>query len=172
MFLRIITAARTNFPESAWTVPRLNVPPVRLIKESIRSSWKHLQDLEIPAVSTEQIGLLIGVQVVQSMIQHEWRQGQKGQLYVVRTDFGMAVTVAGVARGIPISQTDYGHVGHCVAVDIKLHDHVEQWWKTESFGTKFQKDHSTSAEDEKALKRLEETTHFRTDLGHYETGLL
>lgn len=77
VFLRIIRAARTNFPESAWTVPRFNVPPVRLIKESIRSSWKHLQDLEIPAVSTEQIGLLIEVQVVQSMIQHEWRQGQK-----------------------------------------------------------------------------------------------
>ena len=94
----------------------------------------------------------------------------KGQLYAVRTDFGLAV--AGVARGIPIFQTDHGHVGHCVAVDRTLHDHVKQWWKTESFGTKFQKDNLTSAEDEKALKRLEETTHFRTDLGHYETGLL
>ena len=154
----------------AWTVPRLNVPPVRLVRESIRSSWKHLQDLDIPAVSTKQIGLLIGVQVVEAMIQHEWRQGPKGQPYAVRTDFGWAV--AGAAKGIPTTRTDHGHVGHCVAVDSTLHSQVEEWWKTESFGTKFQKDNPRSAEDEKALERLENTTHFRTDLGHYETGLL
>lgn len=61
---------------------------LRLENESLRGSWKHLQDLDIPAVSTKQIVLLIGVQVVQAMIQHEWRQGPKGQPYAVGTDFG------------------------------------------------------------------------------------
>ena len=54
-----------------WTVPKLNVPPQRLVKENVRRTWKHLEDLDIPAVSSDEIGLLIGVQVTEAMIQHE-----------------------------------------------------------------------------------------------------
>ena len=53
-----------------------------------------------------------------------------------------------------------------------MNEEVENWWKTESFGTKFNRDIPRSTEDERALKNLEETTNFRADLGHYETGLL
>ena len=63
-------------------------------------------------------------------------------------------------------------VGHCVTLDTTLNKEVENWWKTESFGTKYNCDVSRSAEDERALKRLEETTNFRADLDHHETGLL
>ena len=63
----------------AWTVTKLNVPPQRLVKENVRRTWKHFEDLDIPAVSSNQIGLLIGVQVTEAMIQHEYRRGQKGQ---------------------------------------------------------------------------------------------
>ena len=59
-----------------------------------------------------------------------------------------------------------------VTPDTTLNEEVENWWKIESFGTKFNRDVSRSAEDERALKRLEESTNFRADLGHYETGLL
>ena len=51
-----------------WTVPKLNVPPQRLVKENVRRTWRHLEDLDIPAVSSDQIGLLIGVQVTEAMI--------------------------------------------------------------------------------------------------------
>ena len=54
-----------------WTVPKLNVPPQRLVKENVRRTWKHLEDLDIPAVSSDEIGLLIGVHVTEAMIQHE-----------------------------------------------------------------------------------------------------
>ena len=53
-----------------------------------------------------------------------------------------------------------------------MNKEVENWWKTESFATKFNRDVPRSTEDERALKLLEETTNFRADLGHYETGLL
>ena len=154
----------------AWTVTKLNVPPQRLVKENVRRTWKHLEDLDIPAVSSDQIGLLIGVQVTEAMIQHESRCGPKGQPYAVRTDFGWAI--AGLAGGIPSPRTNVGFVGHCVTLDTTLNQEVENWWKTESFGTKFNHDISRSTEDERALKRLEETTSFRADLGQYETGLL
>ena len=154
----------------AWTVPKLNVPPQRLVKENVRRTWTHLEDLDIPAVSSDQIGLLIGVQVTEAMIQHEHRRGPKGQPYAVRTNFGWAI--ACLAGGVPSPGTSVGFVGHCVTPDTTLNEEVENWWKIESFGTKFNRDVSRSAEDERALKHLEETTNFRADLGHYEAGLL
>ena len=86
-----------------WTVPKLNVPPQRLVNENVRRTWKHLEDLDIPAVSSDQIGLLIGVQVTEAMIQHEHRCGPKGQPYAARTDFGRAI--AGLAGGVPSPRT-------------------------------------------------------------------
>ena len=88
----------------------------------------------------------------------------------MHTDFGWAI--AGLAGGVPFPRTSVSFVGHCVTLDTTLNEEVENWWKTESFGTKFNRDVSRSMEDERALKRLEETISFRADLGHYETGLL
>ena len=155
---------------SAWTGPKLNIPPQRLVKENVRKTWRHLEDLDLPAVSTDQIGLLIGVQVTKAVIQHEYRHGPKGQPYAVQTDFGWAI--AGLAGGVPSPRTGVSFVGHCVMLDTTLNKEVENWWKTESFGIKFNCDVSRSAKDERALKRLEETTNFQADLNHYETGLL
>ena len=111
-----------------WTVPKSNVPPQRLVKENVRRTWKHLEDLDIPAVSSDQKGLLIGVQVTQAMIQHEHRRGPRGQPYAVRTNFGW--TIAGLAGGVPSARTSVGFVGHCVTPDTTLNEEVENWWKT------------------------------------------
>lgn len=67
---------------------------------------------------------------------------------------------------------DRVHIGHANTLEDSLQTQIEQWWKTESFGTKFSKQDLRSIEDERALERLRETTRFRHDLGHYETGLL
>lgn len=147
----------------AWTVPKLNVPSQRLVKENVRRTWTHLEDLDIPAVSSDQIGLLIGVQVTQAMIQYEHRRGPKGQPYAVRTDFGWAF--AGLAGGVPSPRT---------SVPLQ----IPPWMKKlktggrQSFGTKLNRDVSRSTEDERSLKHLEETTNVWANLGHYETGLL
>ena len=102
------------------------------------------------------------------MIQQEYRRGPKGQPYALRTDFGWAIA------GVPSPRTSVGFVGHCVTLDTTLNEEVENWWKTESFGTKFNCDISRSTEDERALyiNRLEETTNFRVNLDHCESSLL
>ena len=41
---------------------------------------RHHEHVDIPVVSTDQIGLLIGVQVTEAMIQHEYRLDQRGNL--------------------------------------------------------------------------------------------
>ncbi|KAK3748501.1 hypothetical protein QZH41_000351 [Actinostola sp. cb2023] len=156
--------------ERVWTVPRLNVPPRQLVKEKDKQRWKHLQDLDIPAVSTNQVGLLIGVDVMEAMLQHEHRRGSKGQPYAVRTDFGW--TVAGADRGTLNSTSDQVHVGYANVMHDQLNEQLEQWWKTESFGTKYDRQELRSIEDERALQNLKANTKFREDLGHYETGLL
>jgi hypothetical protein len=157
--------------EHVWTVPRLNIPPRQLVKEKDRQRWTHLNDLDIPAVSTNQVGLLIGVDVSEAMLQHEYKRGPKGQPYAVRTDFGWAV--AGAVRGTLDMNTRQAHVGHAnVVMDEKLNNQLEQWWKTESFGTKYARHELRSVEDERALQNLQTNTKFREDLGHYETVLL
>ena len=107
----------------AWTVTKFNVPPQRLVKENVRITWKNLEDLDIPAVSSDQIGLLIGVQVKEAMIQHEYRRGQKGQPYAVRTDFGWAI--AGLAGEVPSPRTSVSFVGHCATLDTGLNEEVK-----------------------------------------------
>ena len=89
-------------------------------------------------MSSDQIGLLIAVQVTEAMIQHEHRRGPKGQPYAVRTDFGWAI--AGLVAGVPSPRISVGFVGHCVTPNTTLNVEVENWWKTESFGTKFNRD--------------------------------
>ena len=88
----------------------------------------------------------------------------------MRTDIGWAI--AGLAGGVPSPRTSVGFVGHCVTPDTTLNEEVENWWKTELFGTKFNRDIPRSTENKRALEHLEETTNFRANLGHYETGLL
>lgn len=157
--------------DRAWTVPRLNIPPRQLVNERNKQKWKHLHDLDIPSVSTDQVGVLIGVDVPEAVMQHECRRGPKGQPYAVRTDFGWAV--AGADYGAPEMNANQIHVGHVdVSVDEQLNKQLEHWWKTESFGTRYDRQELRSQEDEKALQQLQENTHFREDLGHYETGLL
>ena len=158
--------------ERAWTVPRLNIPPRQLVAERDKQKWSHLHDLDVPAVSTSQVGLLIGVDVQEAMLQHEYRRGPKGQPYAVRTDFGWAV--AGADHGTAVDASDKPiHVGHVdVTIDEQLNQQLERWWKTESFDTKYDRQELRSQEDEKALQHMQENTKFRKDLGHYETGLL
>ena len=113
---------------SAWTVPKLNVPPKRLVKENVRRTWTHLEDLDIHAVSFDQISLLIGVQVTEAKIQHEHRCGPKGQPHAVQTNFGWAI--AGLAVGVLSPRTSVGFVGHCVTPNTTLNEEVENWWKS------------------------------------------
>lgn len=57
-------------------------------------------------------------------------------------------------------------------LDEHLDQQLEHWWKTESFGTKYDREELRSQDDERALRHLHKNTSFREDLGHYETGLL
>lgn len=101
---------RTVNIDRAWTVPRLNIPPRQLVNKRNKQKWTHLHDLDIPAVSTDQVGILIGVDVPEAMIQHEYRKGLKGQPYAVRTDFGWAV--AGAEHKNFDNGSNQIHVGH------------------------------------------------------------
>ena len=62
------------------------------------------------------------------------------------------------------------HVHRVLNVEESLSKQVEDWWRTESFGTKYEDVTSGSREDKRALETLERTVKHVCD--RYEVGML
>ncbi|EDO31920.1 predicted protein [Nematostella vectensis] len=114
--------------------------------------------VDIQETSTVEIGLLIGVNFFEAMLQHEGRKGLKGHLYAVRTDFGCCRCSerVGAIRRWSATCRPCQCRGRCPALpDGTL---VEN-----RIGTKFNKAENISFEDERALDDLRHNTKFRSD---------
>ena len=57
-----------------------------------RSKWRHTRDLNIPNYDGGQVELLLGANVIQAVIQQDYRVGQPGQPVAVKTAFGWTLT--------------------------------------------------------------------------------
>ena len=147
----------------AYSVTRVNVRTPTVSAKS-RHKWTHLQDLDIPDCTRGEVELLLGANCLEAVLQTEARVGQRGQPTAIRTAFGWSLTGSvfgcwtGAAQDVMFIQK----------ADQELTDALQDWWSTESFGTKLTGE-SLSPEDAKAMKILEETTR---RLGpSYEVGL-
>ena len=152
----------------AYSVPKLNVR-LQSIDWSRKHEWLHLSDLDIPDTSNKPIELLLGANVTEAIVQRESRVGRPGQPVAVRTAFGWCLSGSITQLTSPGTR----HVMHMTRIDSReeeLNSLVKEWWSTESFGTKFDSNIASSAEDRRAERLLAETTHWRGD--RYETGLL
>ena len=142
---------------------------VREIKVTVpnvqkRASWTHLKDLDLPKCDGK-VKLLLGANVLEAILQLEVRTGKPGQPVGIRTAFGWTLT-GSVADLVP------GHLRNVMlqsALVDKDGDFLQDWWTTESFGTKFE-GLSRSQEDARAERLMEDTICKRGD--HYEVGLL
>ena len=146
----------SQFPVSeAWTVPRLNFPQQK-VSRSAMQSWPHLADLKIPEVDSKNVMILLGANVIDAILQREVRRGAPGQPAVVLTAFGWALI--GSVKGFVAPESL--HVMHVYTVptsDDLLHKQMQNWWRTDSFGTKYQQASPRSLDDKKALKILKDT---------------
>ena len=152
----------------AWTVPRLNLPRQRVTRSEMQA-WPHVADIEIPEVDSQNVTVLLGANVLEAILQHEVRRGAPGQPAAVRTAFGWTLT--GSVKGF-IAPESF-HVMHIHTVpssDDLLHKQMQNWWRTDSFGTKYEQASPRSIEDKKALKILEETVKHVGD--RYQVGML
>ena len=114
-----------------------------------------------------EVKVVLGSDVTEIVIPRKVREGPKGSPYGIKTKLGWAVTgnLPGYARN---SESVY--FVHVASPEEELNELVKTWWKTESFGCKYDSTERRSREDEMVLELLSKTTH-KVD-GRYEVGLI
>ena len=131
--------------------------------------FPHLTDLDIPEVDSEDVTILLGANVLEAILQHDVRRGRPGQPVAILTAFGW--TLAGSVKSIvKPERLHVMHVRRVLNAEESLSKQVEDWWRTESFGTKYEDVTPRSREDKRALQTLERTV--KHVCNRYELGML
>ena len=160
---------KIRVPE-AFSVERVNVR-VPVLKRKALWKMKHLHGLKIPNLAGGEVELLLGANVLEAVLQREARVGEPGEPVAIRTAFGWSLT-GSLASVVPEHHREVMFVGRSSAEQPEedLSTMLQNWWSTESFGTKHTDEQALTPDDEKALRILEKTT--RHQGGRYEVGLL
>lgn len=89
------------------------------------SRWEHLSDIELPCLSVDRIGLLIGQDVPMALIPRELRTGGPEAPYAVKTPWGW--TLNGPLGGSVTRQASVNFT----QLDRNLEQQVKQFWEME-----------------------------------------
>ena len=149
------------------SISRLNLPEQK-VTDSMIQSWPHLANLKIPEVNSKDVTMLLGANLVEAILHHEVRKGARGHPAAVLTASGWTLT--GCIRSfVTEEQRRIMHVHHVQTSDDLLQRQMQDWWRTDTFGTNIVK-RRRNLEKTKETKILEETV---KNLGNrYEVGLL
>ena len=166
--LKMAPLARDSNPDfvtasEVWTVPRLNVPSPH-ISAKAREQWEHLKGLDISFARPDQVEVLLGANVIEAIIQREVRVGQSGQPVAIKSHFGWALC-GKISSLVPAANQHVMHVHRSTSRDEELNNIVQDWWKTESFGSKHSETKPSSQEDRRAERILEDAT--KLTEGHF-----
>ena len=152
--------------KSAWAVKDLTIPlkHTRVIRSV--AQWPHLHHVCFPDVERKKISLLIGTNLQGVFIPLEVRRGKRNEPVAIKSCIGWSIL-----GGSPIVQAS-----GCVQInlisgqDVSLNDKLEEFWKVESYGTARNVTKAMSVEDQRALKRINDSVCKRD--GHYQMDLL
>ena len=144
--------------------------PSHELPENFHTSkdWEYLKGLGIANVEADEITVLIGADLPPALLATEVKIGKQGQPYATKTPFGWALigVLEQPSTNIEISRSYQIRIDN----DQKLHKQVEQFWETETFGTKFNYKGSLSIQDQRALEILDSET--KLENGHYIVPML
>ena len=130
--------------------------------------FPHLTDLSILEVDSKYLTILLGANVLEAILQHDVQRGRPGQPVAILTTFGW--TLAGSVNSVvKPERLHVMHVHRVLNVEESLNKQVEDWWRIESFGTKYEDATPRSREDKRALETLEKTVKHVSD--GYEVGM-
>ena len=154
--------------KDALLVPRIKVSHRSINWPSEKSKWPFLKDLDLPAIDTTCLGILIGMDIPEA---HEYSRiakpppGAKGPI-AIKSPFGW--TVGGHVPKTVVTR----HVNsiHASQEDSNLEKQIARWWEIESFGIGHDSGNPLSSQDSKALDMLKSSLRFKDS--HYEVGLL
>ena len=158
---------RICVPE-AFSVEKVNVRAPTVNRQKL-SSFPHLQGLTIPDLTGGEVEVLLGANVLEAVLQREARVGRAGEPVAIRTAFGWSLT-GSLAGLVPGHQREVMFISASAqqVENQALSDILENWWSTESFGTRQEKT-ALTPEEQKAMDILESTT--RRVGSKYEVGL-
>ena len=114
-----------------------------------------------------EIKVILGSDVTEIIIPREVREGPRGSPFRIKTKLGWTVT--GTLPGYSRNSKSVCFI-HVASPEEELNELVKTWWKTESFGCKYDTDEWRSKEDELILESPERTT-CKVD-GRYQVGLI
>ena len=153
--------------ENALVAKRLNLPAVTVDMGKAKSQWRHLAALKLKDMHAVEVKVVLGSDVTEIIIPREVREGPRGSPFGVRTKLGWMVT--GNLPGY-VRNSESVYFVRVASPEEELNELVKTWWKTESFGCKYDSQEQRSREDEIDLKSLSKTT--RKVNGRYEVGLI
>lgn len=160
--------AREIAVKEAWTIPRLNLPSQR-VTQSMIDSWPHLKGLDIPLVDSKNVTVLLGANVLDAILHTKVRCGAQGQPVAVNTALGWTLT--GAVKGfVPPERLHVMLIQRVPTTEDLLNQQLQNWWRTDSFGTKYQHESPQTREDKRAIEILESSVRHIGD--RYEAGLL
>ena len=84
--------------------------------------WEHVRDLCITGYNGQKIELLLGANVLESVLQREVRVGRHGEPIAVRTAFGWALS-----GSLSLRNNATNHVFSHVKTGSMLDDSVQEW---------------------------------------------
>ena len=139
-----------TIPKYKFFVPNQTLPN----KFSEDKDYAHMHGLGLNNIKAEDIKLLLGADMGEAIVSLEVKIGNPGIPLAVRTIFGWTLMGSLQTKGL----TQPKMVNLLKSNDETLQKTVEEFWTTESFGTKFTSIKEMSIEDTTALKRLETET--------------
>ena len=98
-------------------------------------------DIELQDVDRAEIKVILGSDVREIITPREVREGPRGSPFGIKTK--LAWTVTGTLPGYSRNSESLGFI-HVASPEEELNELVKTWWKTESFGCKYDSDERRS----------------------------
>ena len=153
----------------AQTTPTLNVPGHAINWPREKLKWPHLEDLHLLQTASDEIEVLLGTDVFSLIVPREVREGPPGSPAAVRTRLGWVASnrlPGGYKHDEKVLHVNFIHMA-----DVEsMRRQIQNFWTTESFGTKYDDPPRRSRDDERALKVLDDSIKLKD--GQYETRLM
>ena len=135
---------------NAWVVPDLNLPVAQVNISELKENLPHLHNIDFPLPNKNDVTILIGADMPQLLIHHDFKVGLPNEPVAVKTQLGWVLM--GGKSAVNKSLNNFLHSD----LDI-LSKTVEQFWSIESYGTKFKDEVLLPKDEQRAINILETT---------------
>ena len=120
-------------------------------------------------VDSKHVTVLLGANILDAILHADVRRGTQGQPVAVNTAFGWTLT--GAVKGfVPPERLHIMLIQRIPTTDHLLNQQLQNWWRADSFGTKYQHESPRTREDKRAIEIFESTVRHVGDC--YKAGLL